>query len=672
MYNSQPLLDQGVVGNGLRTVVLSTALPPGTEVNPLDVQYFYQNVSDVKAPLHINTIFNPMNDFDRQRGGATEFELDVEMHSVGVPGASQIVLEVSPASEVFTTGANDIANNFADAAAVSISLGICEKDEQLNDTQLHIDEISMLRQTVIQGTMEGQTWSAASGDNGANDCGNNTLSVDFPAVIPEMIAAGGVMPASSNPWDSNAAIPTWVPETTWGGNFGAGGGGLSTIFPLPSYQVPLMGLGTMRMIPDIALIAGGPGVWTDSSGQPGQLDPVLGTSVASPLSAGFFALIASYQGCRLGDPHAALYQMGLNQADGGTAVFHDITTGNINQGSVMGPAAAVGFDMATGWGSFDVLAMAQNWPGCPVLPDAGSFALPDAGLDPYEACTEIGCGAPSTDCVTVPEGPSSCVTYCATSDGCPMGTVCEKGTLYSTTDAGTCISGCRSDNDCVVDGGPSQVCSMCEALCVPKGNPSTMIGAACTADSQCPRNGAYCSTSRAFPNGYCTMPCSPSAALGSACGCPFGSECGTIGRFPTNTCIETCTGVGTDCGRAGYICQPQKVGLAPACLGKCAITMRNGMTFDSCVSLGTTLACDVDSGICGGPPAMQPNSGMMDSGTPDAGPQMMMDAGQPVMLMPQGTMLGDQAHPGCGCNAAFSPLALGLLLMLRRRKGTRP
>jgi kumamolisin len=341
-YNAQPLLDLGYVGQDQKTVVLSTALPPGTEVNPLDVQYFYKNISDVKAPLVINTMFNPQRDYDRQRGGASEFELDVEMHSVGVPGATSITLEVSPASEVFTAGADDIVNHMADATAVSVSLGLCEEGEQQNDTATGTNEIATMHQSVIQGTMEGQSWSAASGDNGANDCGNNTASVDFPSSIPEMIAAGGVMPTASNPFNKNGAILSYTDETAWGGGFGAGGGGISVLFPLPAYQTALSSLGSMRLSPDIALIAGGVGVVTDSSGIPGQLDPVLGTSVASPLSAGFFALIASYQGCRLGDPHAALYQMGLIQADGGTAVFHDITTGNISQGSVMGARGGAG------------------------------------------------------------------------------------------------------------------------------------------------------------------------------------------------------------------------------------------------------------------------------------------------------------------------------------------
>jgi hypothetical protein len=662
-YNAQTLHNMGYVGQNLKTVVLSTALPPGTEVNPLDIQYFYTNISDVKAPLVINTIFNPSRDYDRQRGGASEFELDLEMHSVGVPGAAQITLEVSPASQVFTIGANDIVNNFPDAAAVSVSLGLCEAGERQNDIATGTNEINIMHQAVTQGTMEGQTWSAASGDNGANDCGDGSLSVDFPSTIPEMIAAGGTQPSSSNPFNANGAILMWTDETTWNQFGGATGGGVSSVFAIPDYQLPLMNLSTSRMTPDIALIAGGPGVVTDSSGLPGQLDPVLGTSVASPLSAGFFALIASYQGCRLGDPHAALYQMGLIQADGGTPVFHDITTGNNSVGGVTGPSAGPGFDMTTGWGAFDVAAMAAAWPGCPTTADGGTFPLPDGGpqppdagivLDPYDACTYLNCGT-GTNCTTIPDGPSACVQLCKMTMGsCPIAQVCNKDTIYATKDAGTCIPGCSSAIDCVTDAG-QQVCSTCEQICVPPGSATAQIGDACTTDMQCP-NGAYCSTSRNFPNGYCTMPCALNQASGAACSCPPPSECGTIGRFPTNTCLAPCANIGDVC-RPLYRCQPQKIGV-PKCLAACTITTRNGTTFDSCQYNGSGKTCDVDSGICGGPV-----DNVVDAGPPP-------DAGQPAIdLTPFSNQLGNQAKTGCGCGAGgLAPFALGLLALIRRRR----
>ena len=150
------------------------------------------------------------------------------------------------------------------------------------------------------------------------------------------------------------------------------------------------------------MIAGGPGVLYDNP-LPGELFPVEGTSVASPLSAGFFALIASRVGCRLGDVHQTLYTLGNAQLDGGAQVFHDIVSGGTALDGVdAGLLAKVGYDQVTGWGSLDVQALAEAWPSCV---DAG-IAVPA-----YEPCAILACDA-GTVCDTVPDGPSSCIIGC--------------------------------------------------------------------------------------------------------------------------------------------------------------------------------------------------------------------------------------------------------------------
>ncbi len=179
-------------------------------------------------------------------------------------------------------------------------------------------------------------------------------------------------------------------------NGGAAGAGISTIFAQPDYQVGLNISDAGRSLPDFSLIAGLPGVGDMESSPPGAFAgfPVEGTSIASPLSAGMFALIASRVGCRLGDAHAALYAIGNAQFDGGPTVFHDIVTGDVSVGTAIGPSAGPGFDSASGWGSLDVTAIANAWPPCPTtLPDGGTITLPDGGpivpLDaglPYDQC----------------------------------------------------------------------------------------------------------------------------------------------------------------------------------------------------------------------------------------------------------------------------------------------
>jgi subtilase family serine protease len=227
-YGVQPLLDRGFVGQGQQLVVLSMAEPPGTGASTSDIEYFLRSISDARARFVTRTLPNPQGDFDMSPfGGGTEFDLDIETQSVGAPGADTLTLVVSPASEVFTTGPNDIVNNLPGATAVSISLGTCEPLEQ----QRTGNEAQTLRNLIIQGTMEGQTWSASSGDNGADDCRDGqTVAVDFPSSIPEVVATGGT-DISGPAWDSNSALTAYQQEETWNsGVAGAGGGGISVIY----------------------------------------------------------------------------------------------------------------------------------------------------------------------------------------------------------------------------------------------------------------------------------------------------------------------------------------------------------------------------------------------------------------------------------------------------------
>jgi hypothetical protein len=647
-YGLSALMDRGFVGQGQKLVVLASAWSPGNGPSTADILYFLRNVSDARAQYIERKLPNPQNDVDSQAGLGLEFDLDVQAQSIGAPGADSITLVAAPASEVFVTGPNDIVNTEADATAVSISLGICEPGELQNAQLTGFDEAAALRNAVTQGVMEGQTWSAATGDNGIDACTNGSaVAADFPSTIPEMVGAGGSM-LPNPPWDGNMALMSYSQEATWNeGQFGgAAGGGVSIIYAPPAYQAGLP-TASGRTVPDLALMSGSPGVGIDDL-LPGQTEAAFGTSVASPLSAGFFALMASRLGCRLGDIHPTLYALGAAQADGGAAVFHDITTGDISFNGLTGPAAGPGYDQATGWGSLDVTALAEAWPPCPALPDGGTV---DAGVAeaPYEACTFMGCDA---GCTSLAAGPSTCSPNCDPADAgaCSAGTICSAQTIYPV--GGTCIPGCHTDADCAST--PGTICAPCAQVCVPSGSASGQLGTACTSDATCPDR-ASCSAARNLPGGYCTQDCTLGSAVGDACGCPVGSVCGTIGRFaPVQMCLLACTTLGQNCGRTGYLCQRQGAS-TPACLPKCTIVTRNGQTFDTCSAIGGGATCEVDSGVCGGldPP---------DAGVPDAGAE--------VHIAATGDVLGPVSKP-CGCGATGVAPTAGALLALALARARR-
>ena len=675
-YDSQPLLDLGFVGQNQQLVVLSTAETPENSPSPVAIEYFLRNISDSSATFVQDVMSNPDDDFDQQSGGATEFSLDVEMQSVGSPGAKSITLVVAPASQVFTLGVNHIVNGLAATTAVSVSLGTCEPAVQMYEDGL----VASFQQLLQQGLAEGQTWSAASGDNGSDDCQDGkTVAVDFPASIPEMVAAGGTALASPS-WNAAGALTAYQTETAWndGDNGGAGGGGFSILYSAPSYQQGFSFSG--RSVPDIALISGSPGVLSDNP-LPGELFPVEGTSVASPLSAGFFALIASRVGCRLGDVHQTLYTLGNAQLDGGAKVFHDIVSGTAAHDGVAGPSATVGYDSVTGWGSLDVEALAEAWPPC-----AGDAGV--AGLA-YDPCAILACSGGAV-CETLTDGPSSCIIGCDPNGAnvCPLETVCSQDTLFS-TDGGACAPGCSSDADCADAG---QVCSTCEALCVTPGRSGSAIGSACSESTDCP-NGATCTGGRGFTGNYCTQACVLDDPQSAACGCPAGSVCGEVGFVnKTTECLASCT-TASEC-RQGYLCQPI-VGGNSACLPACQIVTRGGQTIDTCSEYGSQEACDTTSGVCqvvdagptdagvdggngdagsgtdAGLDAGDGGSGGIDSGIADSGPTQIPDSGSA-----RGSGDGGQGTITSGCStsrgapdALWGLLALAALIWRRRPAG---
>jgi len=125
-------------------------------------------------------------------------------------------------------------------------------------------------------------------------------------------------------------------------NEGAGGGGVSSVFPLPTWQskskVPAPTVaGGGRGVPDVA------GDADPVSGYDVRVDGhnmvIGGTSAVAPLWAGLIALANKHNGGTAGLINPALYAAGVNAC-------RDITQGN-NGGFAAGP----GWDASTGLGS---------------------------------------------------------------------------------------------------------------------------------------------------------------------------------------------------------------------------------------------------------------------------------------------------------------------------------
>ena len=259
-----------------------------------------------------------------------EVALDVE-YAHGTAPAARILNYMSASTSMadFTTMYNRIVTDNP-GHLVSTSWGACEVGVS-TASQLTDDNIFANANAI------GQSWFAASGDNGSRDC-SGILGVDNPANSPHVIGVGGTRPAcKSGLTPSSPACGGYGSETAWSGS----GGGVSQVFARPAFQsgcgVPA---GPRRLVPDVALEADtSPGNYVVENG---SWWIVGGTSDAAPQWAGLAAALAQQRGGPLGNPGALLY--GLC----GTAALHDVTSGSNGDYS-----AGVGYDLVTGLGSFD-------------------------------------------------------------------------------------------------------------------------------------------------------------------------------------------------------------------------------------------------------------------------------------------------------------------------------
>ena len=188
----------------------------------------------------------------------------------------------------------------------------------------------------------GVTVCVAAGDDGSTDGVTDGLNhVDFPASSPNVLACGGT--------DLVASGNTITSETVWNelaNNEGATGGGISDVFPLPSYQssagVPPSanpGGHVGRGVPDVAGDADpSTGYVTLVDGQSGVIG---GTSAVAPLWAALIALINQSVGKPAGFINPTLYQNAGSAQD-----FNDITSGSNGAYS-----AGTGWDACSGLGS---------------------------------------------------------------------------------------------------------------------------------------------------------------------------------------------------------------------------------------------------------------------------------------------------------------------------------
>lgn len=279
----------------------------------------------------------------------TEIEMDIELVQSVAPRASIRVYE----------GSND------DAGAISVYNRIVSENVAQTissswgdyESAYPQDVLNAMHNALQEAAAQGQTFFAASGDNGAFDQASDTqngdstaLAVDYPASDPFATGVGGTTLTASNDGSYGGEI-AWSSIAQQAGS----GGGLSSMWKRPAYQ---QGPGVlnadsngMRQVPDVAAVGDprtGVAIYAASDGGAARWHDVGGTSVSAPLWAGFVTLINGARGSPIGFLNPTLYALGSRSGTFGRAPFHDIVEGT-NLKYTAGP----GWDYTTGWGTMD-------------------------------------------------------------------------------------------------------------------------------------------------------------------------------------------------------------------------------------------------------------------------------------------------------------------------------
>jgi kumamolisin len=296
-----------------------------------DITAYFKSLGQPAPKVTAVSVDGAKNTPSTADGADGEVMLDIEVSAAVAPGAN-IAVYFAPNTDQGFLDALDAAihDTTNKPSVISISWGAAE----VNWTQ---QAMTALDSACQSAAALGISITVAAGDNGSSDGGTGN-NVDFPSSSPHVLACGGTKLTGSGSTISSEVV--WNEQAS---SEGATGGGVSNIFPLPTWQsnanVPRPGNSAGgRGVPDVsgnADPASGYTVRVD-----GQTLVIGGTSAVAPLWAGLIAVANRQNGKTAGLLQPQIY------APKAKSGFRDITSGN--NGSF---SAGPGWDACTGLGS---------------------------------------------------------------------------------------------------------------------------------------------------------------------------------------------------------------------------------------------------------------------------------------------------------------------------------
>lgn len=431
IYDINPLYKNNIDGTGTTIAVIAR-----TNIELADIETFRQAFN--LPPNDPEIVLNGQDPGQVLSDDLVEASLDAEWTG-GLAPKAHIKLIVSASTTVadgaFLSEVYAVDNNLADI--MSVSFNACEQD-------FTPDGVAFFSALYQQAAAQGMSVFVGTGDAGAADCefagfnggpATTGLAVNLLASTPFNTAVGGTQfnenGNQANFWSPNVgpgfvSALGYIPEVVWNEScdptvnpncfppgsglftFAGTGGGVSTVYPKPSWQsTTLTGVpnDNARDLPDVSLTAATHDGYIfcltlfepcvlESSGKQVQLNSagiVSGTSASAQTFAAFMALIDQQQGGRQGLANYVLYKLAAQEnfsncnssnrtdptqpAPAG-CIFNDTTVGNngvpgndtlsapVPPGDTVGQVgynATPGYDSATGLGSVDLANLANAW-----------------------------------------------------------------------------------------------------------------------------------------------------------------------------------------------------------------------------------------------------------------------------------------------------------------------
>jgi subtilase family serine protease len=284
-----------------------------------------------------NPVKGPVQD---PQGWYGEETLDVEaVHSIA-PGATIVYVGAPNNYQDLDAALNHVVDQHL-ASIVTNSYGFSSEALPSGYIKPYLD-------TMLQAVVTGIGVYFSSGDNGDETGGNPANAAaatpDWPASSPWVTAVGGTsLGVGANGqylfetgWQtgrSGLSGGAWSPAYPGSYLYGSGGG-TSRLFAQPGYQAGVVpaaiatknGGAPARAVPDIAalgdpttgILVGQTQTFPDGSTAYSEYR-IGGTSLSSPLMAGFMALVQQRAGHDLGFANPLIY------AHAGSAAYHDVT-----------------------------------------------------------------------------------------------------------------------------------------------------------------------------------------------------------------------------------------------------------------------------------------------------------------------------------------------------------